>query len=93
MRTTVGITDDQRVALAALAGRRGLRGFSAIVREAIDRYLAEEGLAEQDLAERDADRADDADAVLALRGVLTEDEADEVQRRIDALRDTPSRGP
>ena len=69
MRTTVEITDDQRLALATLASKRGLRGFSALVQEAIDRYLAEE-------------RGDRLDAVLALRGSLSDREADELDRRI-----------
>ena len=69
MRTTVDITDDQRAALAAIAARRGIRGFSAIVREAIDRYL------------RDED-GDDLDVVLSLEGSISDDEADEMRRRI-----------
>jgi hypothetical protein len=71
MRTTVEIRDDQRAALAALAARRGLRGFSRLVEEAIDAYLDE----------RRRDRIEDA---LALEGVLSEDEAVELRRRIDA---------
>jgi len=46
MRTTVEIRDDQRAKLLELAGRRGEKGFSRIVEEAIDRYFAadEEGV-------------------------------------------------
>ena len=40
MRTTVEIRDDQRAKLLELAGRRGEKGFSRIVEEAIDRYFA-----------------------------------------------------
>jgi hypothetical protein len=69
MRTTIEISEDQRVALAALAARRGLRGFSRIVQEAIDRYLAQE-------------RASDVEAILRLRGVLSDSDADELERRI-----------
>ena len=69
MRTTVEITDEQRLALTTLASKRGLRGFSLLVQEAIDRYLAEE-------------RGDRLDAVLALRGSLSDLEADELDRRI-----------
>ncbi len=39
MRTTVEITDEQRAALVELAARRGLRGFSLLVQEALDAYL------------------------------------------------------
>jgi hypothetical protein len=74
MRTTVEITNEQRVALTALAARRGLRGFSALVREAIDQYLA-------------AEQGDDLEDVLALRGLLDEDEAEDLERHVTALRE------
>ena len=74
MRTTVEITDEQRVALSALAARRGLRGFSALVREAIDHYLATE-------------QGDDLEDVLALRGLLDDDEADALERHVADLRE------
>jgi hypothetical protein len=69
MRTTVELRDDQHAALAALASRRGLRGYSALVQEALDLYLREHG------SERLAE-------VLQLRGILAEDEAAEVEHRI-----------
>lgn len=40
MRTTVEIRDDHRARLLELAARRGEKGFSRIVEEALDRYLA-----------------------------------------------------
>lgn len=40
MRTTVEIRDDQRAKLLELAARRGEKGFSRLVEEALDRYLA-----------------------------------------------------
>lgn len=39
MRTTIEIRDEHRAALHALAARRGLRGYSSIIEEAIDWYL------------------------------------------------------
>lgn len=39
MRTTVELTQEQRARLLDLAARRGEKGFSGIVREAIDAYL------------------------------------------------------
>src|SRR2546430_17215308 len=42
MRTPVELTDDQRLALTAIASMRGLHDISSLVQEAIDRYLAEE---------------------------------------------------
>ena len=70
MRTTVEIRDDQRLALVALASKKGIRGFSVLVQDAIDLYLAEQ----RPEAIRDA---------LALRGTLTDQEAEEMRRRID----------
>ncbi|MGH2556175.1 MAG: hypothetical protein ACRDHO_10715, partial [Actinomycetota bacterium] len=65
----VEIREDQRLALTALAEKRGLRGFSPLVQEAIDGYLAER-------------RADELGSVLALRGALSSGDADELERRI-----------
>lgn len=39
MRTTIEIADEQRAKLLELAARRGEKGFSRIVQEAIARYL------------------------------------------------------
>jgi len=41
VRTTVEISDAQRAALLKLAAERGEKGFSRLVGEALDRYLAE----------------------------------------------------
>jgi len=43
VRTTVEISDAQRAALLKLAAERGEKGFSRLVGEALDRYLAEQG--------------------------------------------------
>lgn len=40
MRTTVEITAEQRARLLELAARRGEKGFSGLVREALESYLA-----------------------------------------------------
>ena len=39
MRTTVDITPEQRARLMELAARRGEKGFSKLVRQALDAYL------------------------------------------------------
>jgi len=76
MRTTVEIRDEYRARLLEIAARRGLKGFSGIVEEALERYLlAEEG---RDLARRRA---------LAARGSLSEEEADELEARTAELRE------
>ncbi|UQX11633.1 hypothetical protein [Candidatus Mycobacterium methanotrophicum] len=73
MRTTVEITDEQHRALSAIAQRRGVRGFSALVQEALDTYLA-------------SLNADEVDLLLGLEGTLNDSEAREVQRRINDAR-------
>lgn len=39
MRTTIELADEQRAALLAMAARRGLRGYSSLVQEALAKYL------------------------------------------------------
>lgn len=69
MRTTVEITDEQHRRLTALAAQRRVRGFSGLVQEAIDLYLAEQ----------DSERLE---AVLGLEGSLTDEEATGMERRV-----------
>lgn len=69
MRTTVEITDEQHLALTALAARRGVRGFSTLVREALDQYLAEQ-------------RGEDLETLLAMKGALSPEEGEALERRI-----------
>ncbi|MGB3896842.1 MAG: hypothetical protein WA942_21645 [Mycolicibacter sinensis] len=75
MRTTVEITDEQHRALSAIAQRRGVRGFSALVQEALDSYLANM-------------TTDEVDLLLGLEGTLSDSEAREVRTRIDEARTT-----
>ena len=69
MRTTIELRDDQHAALAALASRRGMRGYSGLVQEALDLYLWET-------------LAQTTGRYLQLRGILADDEAAEVEHRI-----------
>ncbi|WP_204800869.1 hypothetical protein [Mycobacterium riyadhense] len=69
------ITDEQHRALSAIAQRRGVRGFSTLVQEALDGYLANLN-------------TDEVDLLLGLEGTLTESEAQEVSTRIDDARTT-----
>ena len=75
MRTTVEITDEQHRALSAIAQHRGVRGFSVLVQEALDGYLANL-------------KTDEVDLLLGLEGVLTESDAEEVRSRINDVRTT-----
>jgi hypothetical protein len=74
--TTVEITDEQHRVLSAIAQRRGVRGFSVLVREALDGYLA-------DL------KVDEVDFLLGLEGVLTDSDARDMRSRIDNVRTAP----
>lgn len=75
MRTTVEISDVNRERLLALAARRGEKGFSRLVDEAVSRLLAEET------------RREDARRVaLALRGTLSARDADELGQRTSQVR-------
>ena len=75
MRTTVEITARQHQALSALAQRRGVRGFSTLVQEALDAYLASVD-------------PDEVESLLGLEGILTEGDAERVRAEIDSTRAT-----
>ena len=47
MRTTIEIRPDHRAKLLELAARRGEKGFSSVIAEAIDSYLAAKGETER----------------------------------------------
>jgi len=47
MRTTIEISDEHRARLLELAARRGEKGFSLLVSEALERYL-EDAAAQED---------------------------------------------
>jgi hypothetical protein len=76
MRTTVEISDRHRSILLALAAQRGLRGYSEIVQEALEQYLASQtkGL---EIKEK----------VLAMRGSWQQEEAEQTRSRLLELRE------
>jgi metal-responsive CopG/Arc/MetJ family transcriptional regulator len=75
MRTTIEIKPDHRAQLLALAARRGTKGFSAIVAEALEAYLRAE-----------ADRATQRQRAGLLKGALSAREADALRKTTEALR-------
>ena len=76
MRTTIEIPDQLRARLLALAARRGEKGYSRLVEEAIARYLEEwEGHAKVIREAR------------AALGTLSEAEADALEESVKALRE------
>lgn len=77
MRTTVEISDSQRAQLLRLAAERGDKGFSRLVGEALERFLAEEGV-----------RKDRIQSALALEGTLDAESADEMEASVRRIRST-----
>jgi hypothetical protein len=76
MRTTVEIKPEHRSALLALASRRGEKGFSGVLGEAIESFLNSE-------VEREKRRR----TLLSLEGSLSEKEGDDVRRIATELRE------
>lgn len=68
MRTTIELTPAQRERLLAAAARRGEKGFSSIVGEALDRYF-----------DAEAERPARVDRALAAIGSLPDESADRME--------------
>jgi hypothetical protein len=77
VRTTVEISDEQRAQLLKLAAQRGEKGFSAVIRDALDLYL------EQHRARREA-----VAKALKVQGSLGDDEADALEASVRRLRES-----
>ena len=75
MRTTIELKDEHRARLLEIAARRGEKGFSAIVTQALEAYFELEG--KRRTQQRDA---------LRLRGALENREAEELLERTEAIR-------
>jgi metal-responsive CopG/Arc/MetJ family transcriptional regulator len=76
MRTTVEIDDDQRAELLKLAAQRGEKGFSGIVREAIDVYLRQHRAKREIVAQ-----------ALKVQGSFSDSEADALEASVRQLRE------
>jgi ATP-dependent exoDNAse (exonuclease V) alpha subunit len=77
MRTTVEIKPEHRSALLALASRRGQKGFSAVLGEAIENYLQGE-----------KDREKRRQTFLSLAGSISKKDADELRQTTRELRES-----
>lgn len=75
MRTTIELKDEHRAALLEIAARRRLKGFSALVEDAVESYL-----------KADADRRSRRRNALGLKGVLSRTEGERLRRTAAALR-------
>jgi predicted transcriptional regulator len=76
MRTTIELRDEHRARLLELAERRGEKGFSKLVAEALDEYLQREG-----------SRGDVRERALAARGSLSEEAGEALRREAARLRE------
>ena len=76
MRTTIEMTDEQHAKLLRLATRRGMKGFSALVQEALDEYL-----------KATEDKAAEVQAALAMRGILKGKEAEHLEEACRQVRE------
>jgi metal-responsive CopG/Arc/MetJ family transcriptional regulator len=75
MRTTVVLSDELIAALHALAIRRGERGYSKVMEEAVSTYLRDQKKRQRDLR-----------AILDIEGSWSEEEAEEVRRNLQEAR-------
>jgi hypothetical protein len=76
MRTTVEISDEQRGRLLELAARRGEKGFSKIVQEALDAYLQAAGGLDEPRR-----------LALTLRGSVNDEDAEAMLSAVRELRE------
>jgi hypothetical protein len=77
MRTTVEMKTEHRSALLGLAARRGEKGFSSVLAEAIEEYLNGERTREQRRKE-----------LLSLAGSLSREEAADLRNATTSLRES-----
>ena len=75
MRTTIELPDELRARLLAMAARRGEKGFSRLIEEAVEGYLEKESRREELVRE----------AVGAI-GSLDDEEADRMRESVRRVR-------
>ncbi len=75
MRTTIELSDDLISMLHAIAVKKGYRGYSRVIEEALNFYLKEN---EKKWAGREK--------ILKMRGSWTIKEAEEVRKRLEEVR-------
>lgn len=75
MRTTIDLPDELRAKLLAMAARRGEKGFSGLIEEAVERYLEEEDRRREVVRE-----------ALSAIGSLDEKEADRMRESVRRVR-------
>ena len=76
MRTSIEISDKHRSTLLSLAAQKGLRGYSGIIQEALDYYIAHQ-----------TRTADVREKVLRMKGSWKEEETEQIKYRLADLRE------
>ena len=76
MRITIEISDSHRSILLSLAAQKGLRGYSNIIKEALDFYIAHQTRAAK--AKRD---------ILKMKGSWKKQETKEIRFKLAELRE------
>jgi predicted transcriptional regulator len=76
MRTTIELSEEHRARLLELAARRGQKGFSSLIEEAVDLYLRQERV-----------RGEARRRALARRGSLRDRDADALRTAVAAWRE------
>jgi metal-responsive CopG/Arc/MetJ family transcriptional regulator len=75
MRTTIELSDDHRSALHSLAARRGLRGYSKLIQEAIDFYIKEKVKGRNDIKH-----------LLKMKGSWSNEEVKKFRKLLEEIR-------
>ena len=75
MRTTIELSNDHRSSLHSLAARRGLRGYSKLIQEAVDLYIQEMTAKERN-----------TEQLLKMRGTWNKEEARNFQNKLREVR-------
>ncbi len=74
-RTTIELSPKNKTKLVSAAARRGLKGYSLIIDEALELYFHDE-----------SSRSDKIKAALALQGALSASEADSLAEQVSKVR-------
>ena len=75
MRTTIELSNDHRSSLHSLAARRGLRGYSKLIQEAVDLYI-------QEMTAKEVN----AKHLLRMRGTWNKEDARKFQKKLREIR-------
>ena len=76
MRTTIEISDKHRSILLSLAAQKGLRGYSSIIQEALDYYIAHQTEAAE--AKKD---------ILKMKGSWRAEETKKIKSKLNEMRE------